>query len=236
MDYFHWLDTRNDIFDNRLPSASVKLWCTGDLAATKTGMKMDRPVPNSSPKFATVDLPKLGVDTTRAPKGASSKQQSNARLFFLTLFTALAITITIALSQPHLPFSGLTLSAILGREVVIRQHDIERRASKVLEDNPLIDGHNDLLIRIRGTYGPHIYDRNFTQPFENGTLKGQVDLPRMLQGRYAGAFWSAFWLCPKDIFDFSTEAYDPSMKSVDQIFPPMKRGSCQKHSNEASRT
>lgn len=85
------------------------------------------------------------------------------------------------------------------------------RAHQLLADNPLIDGHNDLLIRIRGAYGNHIYNANFTEPFENGTLTGETDLERMRLGKYGGAFWSAFWPCPADPFDFSDEAYDPSM-------------------------
>lgn len=84
------------------------------------------------------------------------------------------------------------------------------RAHEILKAHPVIDGHNDLAIKIRLSYGNHIYYPNFTKPFEKGTLEGQVDLGRMKEGRYSGAFWSAFYPCPRDIFDFSTEHYDPS--------------------------
>lgn len=85
----------------------------------------------------------------------------------------------------------------------------ESRAYRILADNPLIDGHNDLLIKIREKYAHHIYARNFTGPFQDGTFPGQVDLKRMKSGHYAGAFWSAFYLCPADIHDFSDAAYAP---------------------------
>ncbi|KAI9652497.1 MAG: hypothetical protein M1831_006766 [Alyxoria varia] len=155
---------------------------------------------------------KLGVDATKPSKSALSKHQSQPRLIFASFIVVLVVTIS--LFQSHLPFPTLTLTDTLCRGAVTQQRSIESRALDILEENPLIDGHNDLLIRIRATYGPHIYDRNFTEPFENGTLAGQVDLPRMREGRYAGAFWSAFWPCPKDIFDFSTEAYDSIVRST----------------------
>ena len=81
------------------------------------------------------------------------------------------------------------------------------RARRILEHYPLIDGHNDLLIALRGHYGNHIYDNDFRQRFENGSLIGQFDLVKAKEGRYGGAFWSAFWLCPDDIDDFSDGNY-----------------------------
>ncbi len=93
----------------------------------------------------------------------------------------------------------------------IRPLTVEQRVERILSENPLIDGHNDLLIRTRGQYRNHIYYSNFTEPFANGGMPGMVDLPRLKKGRSGGAFWSAFYPCPRDIYDFSTEAYDPSM-------------------------
>lgn len=91
------------------------------------------------------------------------------------------------------------------------------RAHSILAKHPLIDGHNDLLVRMRGEYGNELYDSDFQQRFENGSLAGHFDLVRTKQGGYGGAFWSAFWLCPNDIMDFSDEAYDPSMY-IDNLF------------------
>ena len=69
------------------------------------------------------------------------------------------------------------------------------------------DGHNDLAILIRFLYQNHIYDRNFTQKFEGGGMYGQVDLPRLKEGKVGGAFWSAFTLCPENGTDFSNGNY-----------------------------
>ena len=65
-------------------------------------------------------------------------------------------------------------------------------AAKVLRDNPLIDGHNDLLILIRSIWGNRIYNDNFTKPFEEGGMPGHFDFPRAQAGQMGGTFWSAF--------------------------------------------
>lgn len=65
-------------------------------------------------------------------------------------------------------------------------------ADKILAENPLIDGHNDLLILIRALYGNKIYGENFTEPFTHGNMSGQFDLPRAVEGRMGGTFWSAW--------------------------------------------
>lgn len=92
-----------------------------------------------------------------------------------------------------------------------KSQSLEQRATRVLTKTPLIDGHNDLLIQIRGQFQNHIYSKNFTEPFEHESTFEQVDLTRMKKGQYAGAFWSAFYLCPSNISDFSDAAYAPSM-------------------------
>lgn len=75
----------------------------------------------------------------------------------------------------------------------------------------MIDGHNDLLIFLRGKYQNHIYDSEFKDLFENGGLPQHVDLPRLDEGKQGGAFWSAFWPCPpasvENGTDFSDEVY-----------------------------
>jgi hypothetical protein len=65
-------------------------------------------------------------------------------------------------------------------------------AHKVLNENPLIDGHNDLLILIRSLYDNHIYGNNFSDLLENGGLPGHFDFPRAEAGQLGGSFWSAF--------------------------------------------
>lgn len=87
-------------------------------------------------------------------------------------------------------------------------------AEKILAENPLIDGHNDLLILLRAIYGNKVYDSNFTKPFENGGLTGQFDIPRAEAGQLGGTFWSAWVPCPADGFDFSNENYAPYVRAT----------------------
>ncbi|MCJ1406667.1 hypothetical protein MMC19_000733 [Ptychographa xylographoides] len=91
---------------------------------------------------------------------------------------------------------------------------IKARVDKILSDNPLIDGHNDLAIVIRYVYGSKIYKEEFTKPFEKGGLKYHVDLPRLKEGKSGGAFWSAFVLCPKNGTDFSNANYAESVSTT----------------------
>lgn len=77
----------------------------------------------------------------------------------------------------------------------------------------LLDGHNDIAIRIRASYNNHIYNSNFTTPFEEGGLDGEVDIPRLREGLNGGFFWSAFVPCPEKGNDFSDENYAPSEPS-----------------------
>ncbi|GAB7333854.1 hypothetical protein MBLNU13_g05978t1 [Cladosporium sp. NU13] len=77
-----------------------------------------------------------------------------------------------------------------------------------------IDGHNDLLILLRGYYGNKINNDNFTKIFEEGGLAGHVDVPRLKKGQQGGAFWSAFVPCPDDGFDFSDKNYAWSVKAT----------------------
>ncbi|TKA79792.1 hypothetical protein B0A55_03308 [Friedmanniomyces simplex] len=79
---------------------------------------------------------------------------------------------------------------------------------KILSENPLIDGHNDLLILLRALYGNRIYDKNFTKPFEDGGMVGHFDLPRADAGKLGGSFWSAWVPCPVGN-GFSNEIYAP---------------------------
>ncbi|KAF2178626.1 hypothetical protein K469DRAFT_598809 [Zopfia rhizophila CBS 207.26] len=96
---------------------------------------------------------------------------------------------------------------------------VEERAHKVLSENPLIDGHNDLLIFIRNVYLNHIYDRGFKDKFEQGGFPQHVDLPRLDKGKQGGAFWSAFVPCPPgNGTDFSGENYSEIVRlTLDQL-------------------
>ncbi|KAK3075694.1 hypothetical protein LTR53_000736 [Teratosphaeriaceae sp. CCFEE 6253] len=85
---------------------------------------------------------------------------------------------------------------------------------KILAEQPLIDGHNDLLILLRAVYGNRIYETNFTKPFEEGGLAGHFDIPRAEAGLIGGTFWSAWVPCPSDGLDFSNENYAPYVRAT----------------------
>ncbi|KAF2429927.1 hypothetical protein EJ08DRAFT_670819 [Tothia fuscella] len=70
------------------------------------------------------------------------------------------------------------------------------------------------MILIRGRFQNHIYNSNYTKPFEKGGLAGQVDIPRITKGQYGGAFWSALMPCPRNGSDFSNEAYAPIVRAT----------------------
>ncbi|KAH8804557.1 membrane dipeptidase-domain-containing protein [Xylogone sp. PMI_703] len=91
---------------------------------------------------------------------------------------------------------------------------IEQRVDQILENTPLIDGHNDLAILLRFAYNNHIYSDEFKTLFEEGGLTGHVDLPRLKAGKSGGAFWSAFVPCPANGSDFSDENYAQSVAST----------------------
>lgn len=100
----------------------------------------------------------------------------------------------------------------------IESSSYQSAALKVLKENPLIDGHNDLLILLRYANGNHIYSEEFKNQFENGGYRGEVDLPRLDAGHQGGAFWSAFVTCPSNGSDFSNENYAPYVRqTLEQI-------------------
>lgn len=87
------------------------------------------------------------------------------------------------------------------------RRSIEQRVDEILTTTPLIDGHNDLAILIRGRYKNDIYSEDFIHDFEQGGMPLHVDLPRMRNGSIGGAFWSAFVVCP------ANASYDMSDKN-----------------------
>ncbi|KAL7949202.1 membrane dipeptidase domain-containing protein [Trichoderma barbatum] len=100
---------------------------------------------------------------------------------------------------------------------------VEERAHKVLSGTPLIDGHVDFPLVLRAYYGNHLDGDSFTTPFENGTLKGHVDLARLRAGRAGGAFWSVYAPCPANGTDFSDATYADSLQFTLQEIDIMKR-------------
>ncbi|KAF1929800.1 dipeptidase 1 precursor [Didymella exigua CBS 183.55] len=104
----------------------------------------------------------------------------------------------------------------IGRHGYGHKLTVEQRAAIILKKHPLIDGHNDLMIFIRGKYKNHIYNNEFQEKFENGGLAQHVDIPRLEKGLQGGAFWSAFYVCPtgENTTDFSDERYSSIVKAT----------------------
>ncbi len=59
---------------------------------------------------------------------------------------------------------------------------------RLLEEHPLIDGHNDLPWRIRTAYDGRVA----SYPFESGDPAGHTDLVRLRRGGVGGQFWSVY--------------------------------------------
>jgi membrane dipeptidase len=83
---------------------------------------------------------------------------------------------------------------------------VEERVRTILSETPLIDGHNDLAIFIRGAYKNQIHTKDFRKKFEEGHMELNVDLPRLKSGMVGGALWSAFVVCPENASDDFSDA------------------------------
>lgn len=62
----------------------------------------------------------------------------------------------------------------------------------ISEQIPVFDGHNDVLLRLWSSYRD-----NPVEAFLNGTAAGQIDLPRIRQGRFAGGLFAAYVPSPQ---------------------------------------
>ncbi|KAF1950386.1 hypothetical protein CC80DRAFT_427048 [Byssothecium circinans] len=139
---------------------------------------------------------------SRRPRVASSK------CFVIAFFSLFLFACALR------PLSGL-YSKAQSHGPFVKRLTYEQRAQTILKENPLIDGHNDLLIVLRNEYKNHIYGEEFREKFENGGFISHVDLPRLDAGMQAGAFWSAYMPCPQgNGTDFSDARYAPFVKAT----------------------
>ncbi|KAK1843712.1 membrane dipeptidase [Colletotrichum chrysophilum] len=76
----------------------------------------------------------------------------------------------------------------------INEEDV-RTALRILNEVPLIDGHNDWPWNIRGWYSNDMRRTGFDL---NSVSIGQTDIGRLTRGRVGAQFWSAFVPCPRD--------------------------------------
>ncbi|KAI9781434.1 MAG: hypothetical protein M1839_006028 [Geoglossum umbratile] len=180
----------------------------------------DRPAPEisdygSPAGVESTEPPQYGYNSggefVAEPPEEQRQPSANLNSLLLTTFTALvwAAIFSIAIFPTRsLPQGRLT---------------IEERADKILSDTPLIDGHIDLALALHHLYGNHIYQKNFTGPFEGGGLYGHVDLPRLRRGKVGGAFWSAYVACPKGRDDLSDDSYAEVVRQTYQQLDVLQR-------------
>lgn len=91
----------------------------------------------------------------------------------------------------------------------------KRNTSKsVLDEVPLIDGHNDLAWQLYQNQQNKINGLNFYQDFRvlwpNSSIPSMTDIPRLRKGKVGAQFWSAFVSC-------NTKQKDAVRATLDQI-------------------
>lgn len=92
---------------------------------------------------------------------------------------------------------GLVVFAVLYMDRL--PDDPERAALKILRKTPLIDGHIDLPIMVR-----IVHRNNLSEIDLEGKADGQVDIPRLRDGRVGGFFWSVYVDCADSGPEFMT--------------------------------
>ncbi len=81
----------------------------------------------------------------------------------------------------------LTFSPARADDAVLRQ-----RVERVLQQTPLIDGHNDLPEALRGGFGDAWASVDLNSDTRKTTPPLHTDMPRLKQGRVGGQFWSVW--------------------------------------------
>lgn len=90
------------------------------------------------------------------------------------------------------------------------------RVRAVLEQSPIIDGHNDLLIRLRGMVR---YDFDKVDIARDQTGRLHTDIPRLRAGGVGGQFWSVFvpvTLAKEEAVTATLEQIDAAWQMIDR--------------------
>ncbi|KAJ6438684.1 peptidase M19, renal dipeptidase [Purpureocillium lavendulum] len=143
-----------------------------------------------------LDLPPYEYNVADGPPCSESQQRKPTRRFSpsgLALFL-IFVLVFIGIPRHHVTRYYHSASSHVCHKVM----SVEQRAHRILDENPLIDGHVDLAIALRYLYGNHIDNAKFIESFKNGTTPGHVDLLRLRHGQAGGVFWSVYAPCPKD--------------------------------------
>jgi len=102
----------------------------------------------------------------------------------------------------------LLLLLALAHSVPVRDNELER-AILLMEQNPLIDGHNDLPYQLYGRYSNQLARINLN----NHQPNLHTDIPRLRTGRMGAQFWSVYVSCDKDFTVWS----DDVRRTLEQI-------------------
>ncbi|KAL8928271.1 MAG: hypothetical protein Q9208_001981 [Pyrenodesmia sp. 3 TL-2023] len=167
-----------------------------------------RPENNDSEDYVLQDMDE---DKGSARDMATSTAGTSSLRAIIGLFVSF---VALGLFLSFISSEGLNGKKEQPRSLLTPDDSPGARVDRILTENPLFDGHDDLAILIRFLYNNTIYDPIFTDKFEKGGLEFSVDLPRLKKGRVGGTFWSAFVPCPSNGTDFSNEAYAQSVSST----------------------
>lgn len=175
-----------------------------------------------SSEITYVDEPPTYDDQADARSTTSNDVSTKSALSSICSFFAVVVFFALVLAllspgggntnRPHDPRAAPRLPA----------RTIDERVSRILEETPLIDGHNDLAIFLRFAYQNKLHTKKFRDHFENGPMEAHVDLPRLREGRVGGTFWSAYVTCPRNAsYDFRdatyAEAVSATLSQIDLI-------------------
>lgn len=97
--------------------------------------------------------------------------------------TVVVVVLVIAIAVP--------IAVLTGKKSTRDESSLTQRAAQVLEETPLVDGHNDIPWQLR---------KYFMNQMENVTLdknnpEWHTDIPRLRKGKVGAQFWSAYVSC-----------------------------------------
>ncbi|KAI8998616.1 membrane dipeptidase-domain-containing protein [Trametes punicea] len=130
------------------------------------------------------NVPNLARDVDYNREAATERVRRTATVRAIT-YGVLTVIFVVALVS--MLFLWEKLSGVVGR----LPKDPHKAALIVLQSSPVIDGHIDLPILVRYRFANNVSAVDLTKPF-----LGQVDIPRLREGKVGGFFWSVYVDCP----------------------------------------
>ena len=91
-------------------------------------------------------------------------------------------------------FIGVVVGTWLGDDASLQE------ARRIMQENPLIDGHNDLPWQYRSQWEDRVYTNSTDLTTLVPTL--QTDIPRLRSGEVQGQFWSVYVSCSHQVSSF----------------------------------